>query len=68
MLSLKNANLKKRFLKLLAIGGLHCFLNKKGLRGRMIMRIGALQSPDVGAPSRYLGRLRTTPRKFSRAF
>ena len=30
----------------------------------MTTRVGALESPDVGGPSRYLGWLPTTSRKF----
>ena len=36
-------------------GGLTSSSNKKGLRCRMTTRVGALESPDVGGPSRYLG-------------
>ena len=46
----------------------HVCFNKKWLWCRMITRAGALESPDVGGPSRYIGWLRTTPRNFLRAY
>ena len=32
----------------------HIWFNKKGLSSRMTMKTSALQSPDIGGPSRYL--------------
>ena len=48
-------------------GGLTSSRNKKGLRGRMITRVGAFESSELGASSRYLKHASQTSGKFSRS-
>ena len=63
----QSLHVKKRFPKQATGGGLTSSRNKKGLRGRMITRVGAFESSELGASSRYLKHASQTSGKFSRS-